>query len=962
MSKKSAPVISNVSVTPASGPGGTIFTASVTASGFPSLRIAYQWRLDGAAIPAATGASHIASTAGTLTVLVTATNNQGTDMRESAPVTVSPALAAPAISEARIAPETGAVEDVFTAVAEASGVPAPTLGYQWALDGIAIGGATEASYIAVARGNLNVRVTARNSEGADSVESDPVAVEPAATAPAIGALRIGPEAGRVGEPFSAIVEASGTPSPDLGYQWMLDGVAIEGATAVSFTAVAEGALSVWVTATNGAGTDSRISVAVPVTAALVAPEITAATISPASGRVGDSFSVAVTASGEPVPELNYQWRIEGVEIGGATGSTFVPALSGSLSVQVTASNSEGSDTLETTPVPVSAALSAPVIASITFAPSTGRVGDAFTGVAQVMGEPSPEVAFQWLLDGVAVEGAIGPSFVPTTAGALSLRATATNSQGADVRESAPVLLEPALEVPRLTGAAIAPEAGRVGDLFTVTAGATGEPAPVLSYQWLLDGLPIAGATGTELVAGSEGNLSVRVTASNVAGSDSLETAVAIVSAALTAPAITGLSISPESGRVGDSFSIAVQVAGNPAPLLAYRWLLDGAAVEGATEPAFIASAAGALRVLVTATSSEGSDNLLSIPVLVGAALAAPKVTSADILPSNGRVGDTFTIASTAVGFPPPDLRYVWVLEDRVIEGASGISYTATEVGTLFVRVIATNSEGEDIRESGAVEVEPALVAPSITDATIQPSSGRVGDTFFASVIAAGNPAPVLSFQWLINGVEVAGANAGSFVPLADGSLSVRVTATNSEGVASAESAAVALGLLEVAPINIAAPVLTGTASPNNTLIATAGDWAGNPEPQLSFAWQRNGADITGATGLSLLLRDLDFGTDVRIRVEATNSVGSAVAYSSSFRVTAGDAPVIGPLSDAIYQRNSGIQSYDIGALTIGTGIAWSIEEVEITAGPASLEVSVLPALLPITAIAAPAAIYVEPAA
>ncbi len=888
MSKKSAPVISNVSVTPASGPGGTIFTASVTASGFPSLRITYQWRLDGVAIAGATGSSLIASAAGALTVLVTATNNQGTDTRESAPVSVSPALAAPAITEARISPETGAVEDVFTAVAEATGVPAPTLSYQWALDGVAIGGATEANYIAVARGKLSVRVTARSSEGSNSVESAPVAVEPAATAPSITALRVAPEAGRVGESFSVIVEAEGTPPLALGYQWMLDGVAIDGATAPDFRAVAEGALSVRVTATNGAGTDSRISVAVSVSAALLAPQITAATIAPGAGRVGDSFSVAVTAIGEPAPELSYQWRIEGVAIGGATGNTFVPALTGSLSVQVTASNAAGSDTLEAAPVTVAAALAAPTIANITIAPSTGRVGNAFTGVAEVMGEPAPEVAFQWLLDGIALEGAIGPSFVPAATGALSLRVTARNSQGEALRESAPVLLEPALEAPRLMAASISPETGRVGDIFTVSANATGMPAPTLVYQWLLNGQPIAGATGTELVSAAEGSLSVRVTATSPAGADSLETAAAIVGSVLSAPEITGVLVTPESGRVSDRFTVAVDAAGNPSPTLSYQWLLDGAAVEGATEPSFVPAAAGALTVLVTASNTQGTSSALSTPTPVEPALAAPRVKSADILPNIGRVGDTFTIASTAIGNPTPELHYVWVLEDQVIEGATGASYTATESGTLFVRVIATNSEGEDIRESGAVEVEPALVAPTITDATIQPSAGRVGDTFLATVTATGNPAPLLAFQWLMDGVPVEGAEAATFVPAAEGALSVRVTATNSEGSDTRESPAVTVAAALARPSIVEARIDPAEGRVGDIFTATAVA-TGNPDPVLSYQWTLDGAPITGATSPSLAA---DIAGTLGLRITARNSEGEASTEAGPVTVLAALAPPV----------------------------------------------------------------------
>jgi hypothetical protein len=127
MPKNSPPVISNVQVSPTSGPGGTVFSALVTASEFPSLRISYQWKLDGADIVGAIGAGLIASGAGQLTVLATATNEFGSDSRESAAVLVSAALAAPAVTEARIVPGAGVVGDRFAVIAEATGVPAPEL-------------------------------------------------------------------------------------------------------------------------------------------------------------------------------------------------------------------------------------------------------------------------------------------------------------------------------------------------------------------------------------------------------------------------------------------------------------------------------------------------------------------------------------------------------------------------------------------------------------------------------------------------------------------------------------------------------------------------------------------------------------------------------------------------------------------------------------------------------------------
>jgi hypothetical protein len=108
-----APVISTVTVTPAFGPGGTVFTANVVASGRPNVRLSYQWRLDGVDIPGATRASLMASDSGQLTVVVTAQNNQGADTRESEPVHVCRSCGLPEILEVAISPADGRVDDML---------------------------------------------------------------------------------------------------------------------------------------------------------------------------------------------------------------------------------------------------------------------------------------------------------------------------------------------------------------------------------------------------------------------------------------------------------------------------------------------------------------------------------------------------------------------------------------------------------------------------------------------------------------------------------------------------------------------------------------------------------------------------------------------------------------------------------------------------------------------------------
>lgn len=122
---------------------GTVATFKVVATGTPAPT--YQWRKGGMAIPGATGANYttpvttIADNTSSYSVVVT--NSAGTVTSNNAVLTVIPANVAPVIT-AQPANVTTSTTATFKVVA--TGTPTPT--YQWKKDGLAIPGATSASY------------------------------------------------------------------------------------------------------------------------------------------------------------------------------------------------------------------------------------------------------------------------------------------------------------------------------------------------------------------------------------------------------------------------------------------------------------------------------------------------------------------------------------------------------------------------------------------------------------------------------------------------------------------------------------------------------------------------------------------------------------------------------------------------------------------------------------------------
>jgi thermitase len=90
----------------------------------------------------------------------------------------------------------------------------------------------------------------------------------------------------------------------------------------------------------------------------------------------------------------------------------------------------------------------------------------------------------------------------------------------------------------------------------------------------------------------------------------------------------------------------------------------------------------------------------------------------------------------------------------------------------------------------------------------------------------------------------------------------------------------------LAPVNTAAPSVSGTAQSGQTLSSTSGSWSESPS-SFAYQWQRcdtSGAGcspIAGATTQTYTLGATDVGSTVRVAVNASNSTGSSAPASSA---------------------------------------------------------------------------------
>ncbi len=208
-----------------------------------------------------------------------------------------------------------------------------TLSYQWRKDGVAISGATNASYTATGvtsanAGQYSVVVTG----GCGSVNSSNAAltVQPGTV------IATQPTASTICQNNTANFSVSATGQGTLSYQWKKDGSAIGGATSSTLAvsnAQSANAGSYTVDVTGGCGTTASSA------AALTVNPATSITTQPVgtAGCEGQNTTFTVVAAGTGT--LSYQWKYGSTNVGTNSASYNIPSTTtandGNYSVVVT---------------------------------------------------------------------------------------------------------------------------------------------------------------------------------------------------------------------------------------------------------------------------------------------------------------------------------------------------------------------------------------------------------------------------------------------------------------------------------------------------------------------------------------------------------------------------------------------------------------------------------------------------
>ena len=311
-------------------------------------------------------------------------------------------------------------------------------------------------------------------------------------------------------------------------------------------------------------------------------------------------------------------------------------------------------------------------------------------------------------------------------------------------------------------------------------------------------------------------------------------------------------------------------------------ILSAASVTANLATNTVVSSDGTAQFSVTVNG--GSLQLASYTPLYPPVITVPPAST------NVLIGDATTLSVTATS-PVTPFAYQWTRNGTNLPGATNATLTLGNVGpssTGSYAVLVTNAQGSNWSPVALVGL--TYPAPVILS---QPSSITLSSgsslSLSANVISTD---PNTSWQWLFNGIPMAGATNPTLsiasIQVGDaGSYALRVS--NSGGSVTTSSASVGVLLTPPAFTTPLQPVTCAIGE--NPVFNAAVDSFGT---NVSYQWTRNGTDIAGATNASLTLTNAqltDNGTAVGLVV--SNSAGNTTNLPVALTVTVFSPKVLG---------------------------------------------------------------------
>jgi len=771
-------------------------------------------------------------------------------------------------------------------------------GYQWYLNGAVIPGATNYTYNATQPGDYTLQITAFDNCQFNFFNyfTNWITLTPSGnSAPLVSISANGPLTFCHG---GNVVFTAATSGGNISYQWRMDINPIAGATNATYTATVAGNFNCRVTNPCGAAVSNQLTTTEVPTFASVSPA------GPISICTGGSATLTSSNSGGG----SYQWKLNGSTIGGATQQTYIATQTGNYTVSIT--NMCGTFISNSVALTVNNSFTA----TITPAGPT-----AFCPGGSVILNAAPTgggYTYQWKFNGILIPGATLASYTASAAGSYNVNVT--NSGCTSVSAPVTVTFTGISVLTLQPGAATGIDATVEGYVSTYNSN-FGNDVDLVSLGWNF-------GSGAAIYRGY-----IKFDLSQIPTN-------AIVSQAFLSLYNDPLNLvngGSHSNQSGSNASVLIQVTGpwtesgitfnNQPSNTTVNQVLIPQSIDGHQDYNLNVTAMTQGMVSSPATNYGMMMHLQNENYYYGLFFASsdnadaskrPKLIVQYYVPVTASInagGVTTFCSGGSVQLNAntgPGLTYQWKRDGNNINGATMSSYVASISGNYT----CTETSDCNITSVSNTITVTVMSTPTATITAGGPTSFCIG----SSVLLSANTGVGLSYQWSVDGNNIALATASTY------------TATTAGNYACSVSNVCGATTSNVISVTVSAPPLTpGAISGSSTvcLNSFANQYSiSTVSGATSYAWTvPSGATISQGQGTTTIF--VDFGASVAngsICVAAVNACNNS--NNSCLAITTSSVPQIlnAITGSASACANTTNNVYSISGVTGATSFTWTL--------------------------------------
>jgi len=427
-------------------------------------------------------------------------------------------------------------------------------------------------------------------------------------------------------------------------------------------------------------------------------------------------------------------------------------------------------------------------------------------------------------------------------------------------------------------------------------------AAARSYQWLRDGVAIAGATEADYLLGQADvghQMSVRVTYLDGQGFTEVVTTATTATVANADDPLTGSATF--TGSVTQHETVQIDTSGladeDGIASFTYSWYVGGGTLlQSGTSDSFTLddqSLVGRnVYVIIRTVDEFGGTGSYRLDLGVVANVNDP-ATGAPVI--TGLAQEDAVLRGDISSLGDADGRgtvsFQWLRDGAEITGATAIAYQLVQADVghrITLRASFTDGYGafESVTSAATASVanvnDPVLGEVLITG-TLREDSVLAADP---SALSDEDGLGAFTYQWLRDGVAIAGATGQRYQLVQDdvgAMMAVRVSYVDGQGtVETVLAAADPYDTVENVDDPVTgSPVILGAALENTLLradISSIHDEDGTAG--ISYQWFADGIAIAGATLSELRLREAQIGTRVTVEITHTDAFGSSERIES----------------------------------------------------------------------------------